>query len=107
MFFVPIVLSALLLAAHFLRYGALFGMLITLAFPALLFTRRRWSVRLVQSGAFVATLIWLAALGNIIAQRMMMGVSWTASAIILGSVAAFTLFSAILLEHPAARKYFS
>lgn len=91
MVFVPVILSALLLAAHFLRAGQLPGLLLALLLPPLLLTRKDWSRRLYQVYALLAALIWLGTLGEIISRRIALGQSWTASAIILGVVTLFTL----------------
>ncbi len=106
MIFLPLALSALLMAAHFLRAGALLPLLISLAAPFLLLTRRRWSLRLVQALSLLGALIWLDTLRQIIRWRQALGQPWTTSALILGLVAAFTLLAAALLERPAARRHF-
>ncbi len=106
MIFLPVVLSALLLAAHFLREGNVPGIALALLTPLVLLTRKRWSRRVYQIYALLAALIWLGTLGEIISWRIWLGQSWTASAIILGAVAFFTLLSGALLETPAARRRF-
>lgn len=96
--FIPILLAAILLAAHFLRSYNLLPMTLCLLAPFLLLVRRRWSLLTLQLATIPAALIWLLTLYGIIQQRTFEGRSWTASAIILGVVAAFTLFAGWLLN---------
>lgn len=96
--FIPILLAAILLAAHFLRSYNLLPMTLCLLAPFLLLVRRRWSLLTLQLSTIPAALIWLLTLYGIIQQRTFEGRSWTASAIILGVVAAFTLFAGWLLN---------
>ena len=99
-----LVLAAILVAAHFLRYGALIPMLICLAAPFLLLIKKRWSLVTVQFLTVAAAIIWIFALRTIIQQRVMEGRSWTASAIILSLVAGYTLLTGWLLESPLVRE---
>jgi hypothetical protein len=94
----PLLLAAGLLAAHFLRTYSLAPMLISLAAPLLLLVKRPWSLRLLQALTVVATLIWMATLYGIIQQRNLEGRSWAASGVILGLVAAFTLYAGWLMN---------
>lgn len=94
---IPLILSALLVAAHFLRSYSLLPMFLSLAAPLLLLVKKRWSVYILQGLCAVAAIIWVLALNDIIQQRLLEGRSWLASGIILGVVALFTLFSGWLL----------
>jgi hypothetical protein len=99
----PVILSALLLAAHFLRSFSLLAMLLCLAAPLLLLIKRSWILRVMQILCAVSTLIWIIALYEIVQQRIYEGRSWTASAIILGVVVAFALLSGWLLNAPEVK----
>ena len=99
----PLLLAALLIAAHFLRSYSLLPMLLCLLAPLLLLVKRRWSLLVLQSLSLLSALIWLYALYGIIQERTFEGRSWTASAIILGLVAAFSLFSGALLNSPQVK----
>ena len=101
--YVPIILAAILLAAHFLRSYSLLPMTLCLMAPFLLFIRNRWSRVTLQLLTISAALIWLATLSGIIQQRSFEGRSWTVSAIILGGVALFTLFAGWLLNSPPVK----
>ena len=96
----PVIISAVLVAAHFLRSFSLLPMLLCLAAPALLLIKRQWSLVLLQCLSVIAAAFWMYVLYGIIQVRIFDGVSWTASAIILGAVALFTLYSGWLLNTP-------
>ncbi len=91
-------LSAILLAAHFLRTFTIIPMLICLAAPFLLLIKKRWTLLTIQALTFVAAIIWLLTLRDIIQQRLLEGRSWTVSAMILGVVAGYTFLTGWLLE---------
>jgi hypothetical protein len=91
----PVIISALLLAAHFLRADQLLLVVVSLAFPLLLLPRNKWATRVVQLILFLGALEWVGTLMGIIDERQVTGESWTAAAIILGSVALFTAASAL------------
>jgi len=97
---IPLILAAVVLAAHFLRSSSLVPMLLCLAAPFLLLIKKRWVLRTLQALTVVSALIWMVALSGIIQERIFEGRSWTASALILGVVAVFTLFSGWLLNSP-------
>ncbi len=99
----PIILAAVLLAAHFLRSYSLLPMLLSLLAPFLLLIKRRWSLVTLQLLTLPAVCIWLITLYGLIQQRVFEGRSWTASAIILGTVILFTLFAGWLLNSPQVK----
>jgi hypothetical protein len=103
---IPLILNALLVVAHFLRSDSLFRMLLCLAAPGLLFIKKYWSLVVLQALFVAAVLIWLFALYDIIQQRLMEGQRWWPSAIILGLVAVFALYSGWLLETPQVKKHY-
>lgn len=100
---IPLILSAVLLAAHFLRSFDLLPMLLCLLAPFLLLIKKRWVLRVLQALTIISALVWLYTLYGIIQERIFEGRSWTASAIILGVVAAFSLFSGWLLNSPKVK----
>lgn len=103
---VPVVLSLLLLAAHFLRAGILPAVVILVALVPLLGLRRRWVPRLFQILLGLGALEWLRTLLAIRAARMALGEPTTRMAIILGAVALFTLASAALFEIGRVRRWY-
>jgi hypothetical protein len=94
----PIIIAAVLMATHFLRSFSLVPMAVCLLAPLLLLIKKRWSLITLQVLTIPAALIWLMTLYGIIQERVFEGRSWTASAIILGLVALFTLFAGWLLN---------
>ncbi len=102
----PVFLSALLLAAHFLRDGQMALVLAILAAPFLLFIRRPWAVRLLQIGLVVGGLEWLQTAYNLIQMRQLTGEAWGRLASILGAVALFTFCSALIFRlQPLRNRY--
>ena len=97
-------LAAILLAAHYLRTFSIIPMLICLAAPFLLLIKKRWSLLIIQALTAVGAMIWLLTLNGIVQERMQEGISWTASAIILGVVAGYTLWTGWLLNSPAVKE---
>jgi hypothetical protein len=97
-------LSAILLAAHFLRTFTILPMLLCLAAPFLLLIKKRWSLLIIQALTVLAAMIWLFTLNGIIQQRLQEGRSWIASGIILGVVAGYTLLTGWLLESPLVKE---
>ncbi len=90
-----IVLSALLLAAHFRWHGLDWLSYPVLLFPFLLFIKRAWAARLVQVFLFLGALEWLRTTIEIALRRVDAGEPWVRMAIILTSVAVFTAVSAL------------
>jgi hypothetical protein len=98
--YLPIVLSLLLLGAHFLRDGATAFVAAGLALGALLFVRRPWAARVVQVALVAGCLEWLRTLMVIALQRQHAGLPWLRMALILGAVAALAALAAWLLQTP-------
>ena len=99
----PVLLSSILLAAHFFRSGLIFLTLLALAAPCLLLVRRFWAVATVQIALFVAAAEWIRAASSISAFRAAIGAPSARMWLILGAVAAFTALSAIPLTRYANR----
>ncbi len=98
----PVVLSALVLAAHFYRARQMPLVAVALALPLLLLVRERWSARAVQAGLVLGALEWVRTLTYFAGQRMDMGRPWGRLAVILGAVAALTALSALTVRVPVA-----
>lgn len=92
-------LFCLILAAHFLRMGALSGVLVCLAVPTVtVLTRARWALRCLQALLVIGSVSWIATALRIGAQRRAAGEPWLRMALILGTVAALTALAAALLS---------
>ena len=92
----PILFSALLLTAHFLRAGFLPLILLSLLFPIVLFFKRPWAARTVQVVLVLGAMEWIRTALILVAERREDGQAWTRLVIILGTVALFTGCSAVL-----------
>ena len=102
----PVVLSLLVLGAHFLRAGNLVMLLGVLVVLGLLFVRRPWAARVVQVTLLLGTLEWLRTLFTFAALRMQVGEPVTRMVLILCSVAAVSLLSAWLMQIGALRRLY-
>lgn len=104
--FIPIVLSFIMLAAHFSRYNMQLLALISLLLPFLLFVKRRWAARVIQIILLAGTAEWIFSLFNYINIREFYGQDWTRLAVILSGVALFTLLSALIFETKAMKRIY-
>jgi hypothetical protein len=95
--FVPIVLSTLVLAAHFLRAGQLVLVLATLSLLLFLMVPRRWAAWVVQAGLWAGTLVWIETTVRFTMERMAAGEPYLRMVTILGAVALVTALSSLLL----------
>ena len=91
------VVSALLIAAHFLRTGAYVLTAAGALFPAILILRNRTAVRIVQLLLLLAAAEWLRTLLSIALERQALDQPWLRMALILAAVAAITVASAVLV----------
>ena len=95
------VVSALLLAGHFLRSGQTLASVACLAAPLLLAWRRRVSLTCLQLFSYAGAAIWLSTAFEIIQRRIALGHPWKTAAIILGAVALLSLVGGLSLRHPS------
>jgi hypothetical protein len=102
----PVILSLLLLGAHYYRAGlpVLSGLCVGVLF--LLFFRKRWIPHLFQGLLILASLEWLRALYFFAAMRIAWNEPWTRLAIILGAVALFTLLSGLVFRNARLRAFY-
>ena len=98
------VLAALLLGAHFLRAGNFAMVALCLAAPLLFFYRKRWSLIALQFLAYCAAATWIGVAIQLVQLRQQTGQPWTVAAVILGSVALFTLLAGLLLNSRAIKE---
>jgi hypothetical protein len=102
----PVVLSFLLLAAHFYRAGQLALTTACLAAPLLLFLRRRWVPRLFQALLALGALEWLHSLYVFASIRIAFEQPWTRLAAILVTVALLTALSSLVFQTAALRRFY-
>lgn len=92
-------LFCVILAAHFLRMGAMSGVLVCLSLPVVAaLTRARWALRSLQAVLLLGSLSWVATALRLAAQRRAAGDPWLRMALILGTVAALSALAAVLLN---------
>ena len=96
--YLPVAVSALLIAAHFLRSGNIPVTIICLAAPLLLLLRRRAVTIGVQIMLVIAGIEWVRTAFEIAQERAASGAPTTRMFAILGSVALFTFLSAVPLK---------
>jgi hypothetical protein len=104
--YVPIVLSFLVLAAHFLRYGNTVVVAGLVALVGLLFLRRWWVARLMQVVLAIAALEWLRVTAMLVQERMAYGMPYLRLVVILGAVAAVTILAALLFQTKELKAYY-
>ena len=100
----PVVLSLVVLGAHFMRYDnwiAVYGVAMLLV---LMFVRRPWVARLLQLVLVIGAFEWLRTLYGLARFRIAQDQPFVRMAVILGVVAAVTLGSALLFQTPSLRK---
>jgi len=100
---IPLVIASLLVAAHFLRGGNIGLMLVSVLVLLLLLIRKRWSLILVQLSAYAAAVVWVYTTIHLVQERMISARPWSGAAIILGSVALFSIFAGFLLNSPTVK----
>ena len=104
--YVPVVLSLVVLGAHFMRYGNSIGVFGSLVLIALLIVRRPWVARLMQAVLILGALEWARTLYELVQIRAAQGQPFTRMIVILGVVAAVTFCSALLFQSPALKRIY-
>lgn len=99
-------LSALLLAAHFLRAGQWAGVAASLSILAVLAIPRRLAARVAQAALVLGALEWTRTLVRLVAERRGEHAAFTRLAVILGAVAVSTALSALAFRSRRLRERF-
>ena len=102
----PVLLSFVLLAAHFSRGDNTPLVALSLIFPLILLVRKPWVVPIVQVVLVLGGLEWIRRTMALVGQRQALGDSWTRLAVILAAVAAFTMASALVFRSKALKEYY-
>jgi hypothetical protein len=97
--FIFVILSCIILAAHFFRADLLALSILCILSVFLSFYRKRWVPQLLQWFLFLGSLEWLRTLIVFTRERVELGQPWVRLAIIIGSVMLLTLFSAFLMRN--------
>ncbi|MHB0950208.1 MAG: hypothetical protein ACYC3Q_07555 [Gemmatimonadaceae bacterium] len=104
---IAVIISALILAAHFFRNGPGLFVLASLALIALLFVRRAWASRVMQVGLWLgaAVMFWTGieiARERIAAQNPRV----VPPLLIMSSVGIFMIVVGLSVRGPSARRWF-
>ena len=102
----PVVLSLVVLGAHFMRGDNSFGVFAALLLIALLFVRRPWVARLMQLVLVLGTLEWLRTMYELAQIRALHGQPYGRMLVILGAVAAVTLCSALVFQSRTMKRIY-
>ncbi len=103
---IPIVLSLVVLGAHFVRYGNSIGIIAAAVLIGLLFVRQPWVARLLQVALVLGAIEWVHTLYVMAQLRVEFGQPYTRLVIILGIVAVVTLCSALLFQSKDLKKIY-
>ena len=101
---VPIVLSLLVLAAHFLRSGSSILFLGVVLLLVTVTVGRPWAARTLQVALVLGSLEWIRTLVSLTRSRLDAGEPAARMIAILGTVAAVTLLSALLFQTRTLRR---
>jgi len=100
----PVFISFLLLAAHFVRAGQTVVALVLLFLLVLLIIRKTWVPWVIQITLLLGAIEWLRTLVSVAQIRSEFDMPWVRMAIILGAVALFTVLSGLVFRSKALRK---
>lgn len=103
----PVFISFILLAAHFVRAGQVVIAFVLLCLLALLVLRKSWVPWIIQSTLLLGAVEWVRTLLNVAQVRVELGMPWMRMAIILGVVALFTALSCLVFRNRALRKRYA
>lgn len=95
---IPLILSSLLLSAHFYRHYNYPMMVISIIVPLLLLIKKRRILIVIQLFSLAGAGVWINTIVTIADERKSIGEPWIRMAVILGAVAAFTLASGLMLN---------
>jgi len=98
-----VIIAFLLIAAHFLRVGNLALVVLCALTPLLLLIRNQWSLIVLQLLAYIAAVIWLNTMIQLIIERVTLGQAWGGIVAILGTVTLVTVLAGALLNSPAIK----
>ena len=103
---IPVVLSLLILGAHFLRAGNLVLVALVLALLGLLSVRRRWAARVIQAALMLGAVEWVRTAVELAAWRSQAGQPALRLVVILGTVALLTALSGLVFRLARVRSWY-
>jgi len=102
----PVVLSLLVMGAHFLRAGQVLPLVAVPVMLVLLAVRKPWAARVVQAGLLLGAVEWIRTLVQLANARAAAGEPATRMVVILGVVVAVTALSALLFQTKTLRRMY-
>jgi len=103
----PVFISFLILAAHFLRAGQTAISYALLLLLLLLLIRQYWVPWVIQLTLLIGAGEWVRTLLSVAQMRIELGMPWTRMAIILGAVALFAVLSSLVFRNKALRERYT
>ena len=103
----PVILSLLVLGAHFLRQGSLFIVAAIILLLCMLPIRMAWVAGVAQVVLVVGAVEWVRTLVTLARERMQSGEPYIRMVLILGGVALFTLLSLLVFRIRAVRGWYA
>jgi hypothetical protein len=104
--FLPVVLSVMVLGAHFLRAGNSALLAVALGLLALVFVRRPWAARTLQAALVLGAVEWMRTLVALASERLQAGQPVGRLGAILGSVAIVSALSALVFRTRRLRGWY-
>jgi hypothetical protein len=104
---IPVILSLLLLGAHFFRASEMIFVYTAVVLIFLLLIRKTWVPWLIQFALFLGAVEWIYTLILFAQFRASQGMPWTRMAVILGGVALFTALSGLVFRSKGLRKRYA
>ncbi|CAG4885273.1 conserved protein of unknown function [Georgfuchsia toluolica] len=104
--FLPVVLSLIVLGAHFLREGNLIMVAVALVIIGLVFVRRRWAAYTVQTALLLGAAEWVRTLVERVAARFEAGQPVLRLVLILGGVALVTALSTLVFRTARLKRWY-
>ena len=103
----PVIISLLLLSAHFMRAGQTMLAALPVVIMAFLIVREKWVAWLIQLALVLGAIEWIRTLVAVAEVRLEYGMPWVRMAVILGAVAAFTALSSLVFRSKGLRKRYT
>jgi len=100
----PVMLSLLLLGAHFFRAGMIIPVLFAVAILFMLLIRKPWVARMIQLVLILGGLEWIRTTIMLVKERQVISAPWERLALILGGVAVLTICSALVFRSKSLRE---
>lgn len=103
----PVMISLLLLNAHFSRAGFPILSLLFLIFPFFLLIKKQWIVKFLRVVLIIGTLEWIRTLFYYVSQRQEQGEPYFRLVIIIGVVALFTGLSSLIFKNKRLKEFYN